>query len=780
MTPASSPTRDDEKLPEEIYVSLVASLFSDPRTLVMGAVGTVGAGLITAVKTGDTVFWLCALALAGVTMARALDMRAFKRRDVSRFDAAAAHRWELRYIVGSSLYVLVMGIWCFLAFARTSDPVVQLLSFSLVLVNIVGVAGRNFGSKLLVTTQLCCASIPLLLGLLYQGDIYYALAACVLAPFPKSFSTIADRLRSTLRGAVVAAQEVRLLADRLDAALNNMGHGLCMIDRKGNIAVANQRLNQLLGLPKDVFKAGRTASDALQTCARAGVIERSRLRSCLAELLAQIASGDPASILVPLRDERILMITSRRMLDGSSVVLVEDVTVQKHAEARISRLAHFDSLTELPNRVSFRNTVTRLLNGPGRESGCALLFVDLDEFKQVNDTLGHPSGDELLKQVAARLQAIVSEGQLIARLGGDEFVILLAPLADPAEAAAVAHRVVQELSVPYQVDGHLIIIGASVGISVAPVDATDADTLLKNADLALYRAKAEGRGRYRFFEVEMDHRMREKRALETDLRNALQRREFAVHYQPMVNLKTGRIAGCEALVRWFHPERGLVPPVEFIPMAEEMGLVVEIGAWVLRTACLEAMHWPTKTRISVNLSPAQFRHGGLVQTVDEALRSTGLAPSRLILEITESTLLRDTESVLNTLNEIRRLGVSIALDDFGTGYSSLSYLRKFPLQAVKIDRSFLAGIETNRKQKILLRGIARLCGELGVKVVIEGVETSEQLEVIASNPEIEFAQGYMFAKPASAAHIRGLMDFGFQTGAGSPSAKQEGPARVAS
>jgi diguanylate cyclase (GGDEF)-like protein len=547
-----------------------------------------------------------------------------------------------------------------------------------------------------------------------------------------------------------------------------MGHGLCMIDRSGTLAIANGRLNQLLGVPDEVFQAGRKVSEALRACARAGLVERGRVRSCFAELRAQISSDAPEAILLPIKGGRILMITSRRMLDGSSVILVEDVTVQKAAEARISRLAHYDSLTDLPNRVSFRDEVTRLLANTAEERSCALLFVDLDEFKQVNDTLGHPSGDELLKQVAARLRAIVGERQLIARLGGDEFVVLLAPLSDPAGAAAVAQRIVHDVSVPYQVDGHIIIIGASVGIALAPADAADADTLLKNADLALYRAKFDGRGCFRFFEVEMDLMMREKRALETDLRHALKGGEFAVHYQPMINLKTGGIAGCEALIRWFHPQRGPVPPGEFIPMAEEMGLVVEIGEWVLLTACREATHWPAETRISVNLSPAQFRHGGLVETVSRALATSGLPPHRLVLEITESTLLRDTDAVLNTLNDIRALGASIALDDFGTGYSSLSYLRKFPLQAVKIDRSFLVGIETNRKQKILLRGIARLCGELGVKVVIEGVETSDQLDVIASNPEIEFAQGYMFAKPAAAVHVRRLMEFGFTSDAAGP------------
>ncbi|MGA0593935.1 putative bifunctional diguanylate cyclase/phosphodiesterase [Enterovirga sp. CN4-39] len=690
-------------------------------------------------------------------------MRAFKRRDESKsLDLADARRWEVRYVLGSSVYVFAMGVWCFLAFARTADPMVQLLCVSLVLVNVIGVMGRNFGSKLLVTAQLLCSGLPLLAALLWTGDLFYLLAAGVLTPFFFAFSTIADRLRQTLMGAVVAERDVRLLANRLDAALNNMSHGLCMVDRKGTIAISNNRLPHLLGVEPDVFRPGRPAIEAFLSCVRAGVVAPADLRRILAEIRSRLGEG-AASLILPIRGRRTLMITSRSMPDGSSVMLAEDVTEQKKAEAQIRHLAHYDYLTDLPNRVKFRESVGRLLEEVTPESGCAVLFVDLDEFKQVNDTLGHPAGDVLLQLVATRLRTLAAESQLIARLGGDEFVIVIAPTARPEQAGAVAQRVVDELSRPFWVDGHAIIIGASVGIAIAPTDGTDADTLLKNADMALYRAKAEGRGRYRFFEPEMDTRMRERRALEIDLREAVAGAALELHYQPLVNLQTGRIAACEALLRWHHPERGLVSPGEFIPLAEEMGLIVEIGRWVLFSACREATHWPADTRVSVNLSPSQFRQPGLVETVGEALDRSGLDPARLDLEITESTLLRDTDGVLQTLEQIRALGVSISLDDFGTGYSSLSYLRKFPLQTVKIDRSFLLGIEANDKQRVLLRGIARLCGELGVRVVIEGVETSAQLDIISANPEIEEAQGFLFAKPASAAHTRRLLGFGFNS-----------------
>jgi diguanylate cyclase (GGDEF)-like protein len=761
MPSISSKADGEVEVPEEIYVSLVTSLFSDPKTLLRGASGTIVAAAITAFKTQSLIFAACVAALTVITAVRALEMRSFQQSSQRELSKDTARAWEIRYVIGSSAYVLAMGVWSFLGFAITDDPVVQLIGVALVLVNIVGVAARNFGSKLLVSTQLACAGLPLFAGLFWTQDVYYVLAGLALAPFFFSFSVIADRLRRTLTEAVVAERSVRMLANQLDAALNNMSHGLCMVNARGVVAISNERLPQLLGLRKELFSAGRSVAQALRQCVRAGVVSRRDILQSTREFRAGLKAPGGASLLVPIKSQQTLMLTSRTMPDGGAVILAEDVTEQQNAEARIRHLAHFDSLTDLPNRVMFRNEVSRLLEQARGRSGCAVLFVDLDQFKQVNDTLGHSFGDELLKLVADRLRMLGIDARLIARLGGDEFVIVLFPIADREQASAVAERIVRRLGQPFNLDDHTVIIGASVGIALSPRDGNDAATLIKSADLALYRAKAEGRGRYCFFEPEMDARMRERRALELDLRQALERQELELEYQPMINLRSGRIASCEALLRWRHPQRGSVPPSQFIPVAEETGLIVEIGRWVLEAACREAAGWTGSTRVSVNLSPIQFRQAGLVETIEEALRRSGLCPSRLEIEITESTLLRDSEAVLAVLHCVRDMGVSIALDDFGTGYSSLSYLHNFPLQCVKIDRSFLVGIETNAKQKTLLRGIARLCGELGVRVVIEGVETTEHLEIILNNPEIEEAQGYFFARPSSASHVRGLLSFRF-------------------
>ncbi|HXM31860.1 MAG TPA: EAL domain-containing protein, partial [Xanthobacteraceae bacterium] len=427
-------------------------------------------------------------------------------------------------------------------------------------------------------------------------------------------------------------------------------------------------------------------------------------------------------------------------------------------EAKISHMARYDALTGLPNRTYFRDQLDKAL-GPTRHSGksCAVLFIDLDQFKQVNDTLGHPCGDQLLCAVADRLRKIVRDTDVVARFGGDEFVVFQSPVKHPKEAAALAKNIVKWLEEPYDIEGHNVVIGASIGIAITPHEAISADHLLKNADMALYRAKSDGRGTWRFFEPDMAAQAQARRTLELDLRTALNNNAFKVFYQPLVNLKTRRISTCEALLRWPHPERGMIPPAEFIPIAEEMGLIHDISRWVLKQACAEATQWPNHVRVAVNLSPMQFRRGDVVGDVREALNVSGLEPGRLEVEITESVLLQDTPLTRAALHQLRELGVRISLDDFGTGYSSLSYLHSFPLQKVKIDRSFLEGLGSSDRPVTLLHGVARLSAELGMSVVVEGIETEEQLALISAEEGIEEAQGYLFSPPIPGRQIRKLL-----------------------
>jgi diguanylate cyclase (GGDEF)-like protein/PAS domain S-box-containing protein len=423
-----------------------------------------------------------------------------------------------------------------------------------------------------------------------------------------------------------------------------------------------------------------------------------------------------------------------------------DITERKEAEARVAHMAHHDALTGLPNRVMMRirmeEALTRL-----RRSGksVATLCIDLDNFKSVNDALGHPCGDHLLQCVAQRLRAALRAEDTAARLGGDEFAVVQTDIQDPAEVSALARRLLEDLSEPYDIMGHQVLIGASIGIAMAPGDGIDADKLLKSADLALYRAKADGKGAFRFFESEMDARVQARRHLEMELRAAMLANKLEVNYQPLVNLESGQISGFEALVRWPHPERGFVPPAEFIPVAEETGLITALGAYVLRRACTDAVKWPNHVKLAVNLSALQFRTGNLFALVKQTLEETGLSPKRLELEITESLLLDKVDQVMATLHALRALGIHISMDDFGTGYSSLSYLRKFPFDKIKIDQSFVRNLADNADSQAIVRAILSLGSSLGITITAEGVETEAELDHLKLEGCNE-GQGYLFSK----------------------------------
>ncbi len=436
------------------------------------------------------------------------------------------------------------------------------------------------------------------------------------------------------------------------------------------------------------------------------------------------------------------------------------VTVELRAEHLDRRqgatAGALDPLTGLPNRTCFHSRLDEAQSRLQRAGeSFAVLAVDLDRFKNVNDTLGHPIGDALLQKVAERLQSAVRPTDTVARFGGDEFAVLQGDVGEVVGAETLAKRIVDLLGRAYIVDGHLINIGASVGVAIAPADGSDPNVLLKNADLALYRAKSEGRDTFRFFEPEMDARMRARRALELDLRKALAMHEFQLVYQPQMNLETDQLVGCEALIRWHHPTRGLVSPADFIPLAEEIGLIVPIGEWVVRTACAEAAQWPAELSIAVNLSPAQFKSKKLVQVIASALSTSGLAPHRLELEITEGVLLHENDANLTTLHALRGLGLRISMDDFGTGYSSLSYLRSFPFDKIKIDRSFVSGGKSQDESMAIVRAIASLGASFGMTTVAEGVETPEQMSRIRHEGCTD-VQGYFISRPISSVAVRTL------------------------
>ena len=554
-----------------------------------------------------------------------------------------------------------------------------------------------------------------------------------------------------------ADRDQRIQHVRFGAALANMSQALCMFDASGGLVVANRRVSEMFGLPPPEVVPGMTLAGMGQVLAAKSNLRPSDAETMCRNLARLQTEGKRAADVRELEDGRSLAVNFAPMEDDGWLVTMEDITERRMVEAKIAHMAHHDALTGLPNRVLFHERLREAVARSRRGEPFAVLFLDLDRFKAVNDTLGHPVGDALLRAVTTRLMRQVREIDTVARLGGDEFAIVQSDIGEPGDASVLATRVIAVVSAPYELDGQQVSIGTSIGIATVPDDGEDPDQILKHADMALYQAKADGRGRYRFFEPGMNARMQARRTLELDLRKALDNHEFEVFYQPLMNLQTRSVSGFEALLRWRHPDRGLVAPSDFIPIAEEVGLIEPLGDWVLHRACRDAMTWPGRPKVSVNVSPVQFGSGTLLADVTAALDQSGLQPDRLELEITETVMLDDTDAVLMTLHRIRERGVGVALDDFGTGYSSLSYLRRFPFTKVKIDRSFIEGLGNGGDCNAIVAAVTNLCETLGMTTTAEGVETIHQLKQLYAWRCTE-AQGYLFSRPCPAGDVAALYE----------------------
>ena len=539
--------------------------------------------------------------------------------------------------------------------------------------------------------------------------------------------------------------ELKQLNRRIDVALNNMTHGLCMFDAEQKLIVCNKTYVQMYDLPQELAQPGVVLQAIENHRASVGNNAIANPEQVAAFTTAQ-AALQASAFAQELMDGRIIAISQRPMSGGGWVAVHEDITERRRAEAKIAHLARHDMLTNLPNRVLFREHLENAFRGAQLGRGCAVHCLDLDHFKTVNDTLGHPIGDDLLKIVASRLVEALPATDFVARIGGDEFAIIQTAVERPEQCSQLASRIVDVVGKPYDIDGRHIVIGTSIGIAVAPNDGANPDQLLKNADMALYLAKGDGRGVHRFFEREMDKRLQARRSLELDLRKALENGEFELYYQPIITLETEKVNAFEALIRWNHPQRGQISPAQFIPLAEETGLILPLGEWVLRTACSQAVKWPEPLGVAVNLSATQFKGRNIVQLAMNALASTGLAPNRLDLEITESVLLQDEANTLAVLHQLRDIGIRISLDDFGTGYSSLAYLRNFPFDKIKIDRSFVREMLVRQDCRAIVRAVVGLARSLGITTIIEGVEAKDQLDAAKSDGCHE-AQGYLFSKP---------------------------------
>ncbi len=574
-----------------------------------------------------------------------------------------------------------------------------------------------------------------------------ALAMIVIA------ATLALIIRQLTRQHQASRRKLRLEKERFATAVNNMSQGLALFDASGHLIVCNGRYGEMLAGSGSVIEPGCTLRDIVQRRKDSGTFEGDVDAFCDTFMTAlQQRNG---GTLLTVAGARTIELRYQPLSEGGWVTTTEDITERQRYEERISYMAHYNSLTDLPNRALFHAHLERSLAAMTADEQLAVLYIDVDEFKGINDSLGHPVGDELLKSIAARLSSCAGTEDFVARLGGDEFAVFRPGVENRGDVLPLVNKIQDAIRRPAECLGHHVIVDASIGIALASNDMRDLDQLVKNADLALYEAKSGGRRTYRFFEAAMQQRANARRTGEIELRKAILQGELEVHYQPIVDFKTEKMAGCEALIRWRHPTRGMISPASFIPVAEDTGLINEIGEWVLKSACTTAATWPAHATIAVNVSPVQFREPGFALKVVGALAASGLAANRLELEVTETVLINDDETTLAALNELRALGVRIALDDFGTGYSSLSHLQRFPFDKIKIDRSFVRNVAWSKDSVAIVRAVVDIAGVRSITTTAEGVETVEQKEALRTLGCAQM-QGYLFSAARPAAEIAAL------------------------
>ena len=753
-----SMTENKSPLPPALHRAIVESLFADRQSMLVGVVGLSLSAAICFYKSYVPLHAVFSFLFLCIGLYRYVDSSIFHSAAKHGISQADIKNWENRYFLGTSVFAALLGGWGFTSLFEGNDQVVQIISIVSILVCLIGVNGRNFANKKLVDIQVHLIGIPLVMGFLSVGDPYYIYVAFGLIPFLIGLRTMATRQRNALFNALISQGETAKIADEFDAAITNMPLGLCMFSPDGHLIVSNPKMVSLFPAFEKFREQNITDSDLLRNCLQSEAVQFSEIGLILQAYDELRDLGSRGSLTIRLPRNRTFELDYQPKPDGGSVVIFIDTSKRVIAEREVKYMARSDVLTGLANRAYFLQRMEGFMDQREPDSNPAVMVLDLDRFKQVNDTLGHSIGDKVLQRVSKELKSVIGDNGVLCRFGGDEFVVLLLDPENQEFVAQIASNIVQAITAPSRIDNHHIEIGVSIGIAFASSKSCSPATLIQSADLALYTAKSSSDCRICFFEPEMQEHFNQRIRLEHDLRLAIKNNDLTVAYQPIVDTSTSRVTLCEALVRWSHPELGNISPMEFVQIAETTGMIEDLGNFVLETACQECAGWPADMRVAVNLSAVQLHSHNVVLSVRHALELTELSPNRLELEITETALLQDLESTCRILTELRKLGVTISLDDFGTGYSSLNYLHHLPIDKLKVDRSFISDITTNPDALVLCRGITRLAQELGLTVVLEGVETEEQLDVILAEFQNTLIQGYLFCKPLPSSMISNLLE----------------------
>jgi diguanylate cyclase (GGDEF)-like protein len=766
--------RGNSDIPEDVYVQFVRSLFDNRYMLVVGAVCHASVALLSFWRSGEEpIYAVMAVVLLAVGLWRFADLARF-RRIQPELDRKSAEKWERSYLIKGSIQGCLLGTFCFISIYLRPNAFAEMGALAVTLGSIVTVVGRNYGSPRMVGIFATTFVGPIAIGLILRFELAYVVLGLLIVPFFFIIKSSADNVRQVLFSAVIGHKRARQLAQRFDRALNTMPHGLVMFDSDGHAIVANAQAAELLNFASSRHLLRRSLKGLLLRGVASGLLTRDDSTYAEVQLTRALREGRDRKLLLKLTDNRYLEFSAGEGRDEIGVITFEEVTQRVEAEEKIRFMARHDTLTGLANRADFHELVGEALQTGDPDRLCGLVVFDLDDFKSINDTLGHPVGDGLLFAVADKLSSFADENITVSRFGGDEFMVFVNDAVEEGRFRRLIQNMFANMEGDIDVAGHALRVQLSAGAVLCKVSAADVDGMVVKADLALYKTKELGKNGWQLFETAMDEAFRNRQLLKADLRSAIESRNLRIVYQPIVSVDTMRISSCEALCRWDHPELGPVSPAIFIPLAEETGIVSDISSLVLEAACTQCVKWPEHISVSVNLSAKDFRSRDVVERVAEALRCSGLAPHRLEIEVTETALLDDKASTRSYIEDMKALGVRIALDDFGTGYSSLSYLHTLPLDKVKIDGSFLTDITRNNRSMELLTGVVDLSRRLGLTVTVEGVETFEQFKLLAGAARPDLVQGFLFGSALTAS--------GIETMAGQvwpfPASADEGPSKA--